>query len=58
MKPAVLFLLVGQKLPLGSVVLRRAFCAFVVRVCEPILVSGLTYIDRCDDLYRYVGRAI
>ena len=34
------------------------FCAFVVRVVRTVLVGGLTYMDRCDDLYRYVGRAI
>ena len=34
------------------------FCAFAVRVVRTVLVGGLTYIDRSDDLYGYVGRAI
>ena len=58
MEPAVLFLFVGQKLPPGTAFLRRAFLRLRSKGVRTVLVGGLTYIDRCDDLYRYVGRAI
>ena len=34
------------------------FYAFVVGVVRTVLVGGLTYIDRCADLYGCVYRAI
>ena len=58
MEPAVLFLLVGQKLPQGTAFLRRAFLRLRSKGVRTVLVGEPTYIDRCDDLYRYVGRAI
>ena len=58
MEPAVLFLFVGQKLPPGMAFLRRAFLRLRGKGVRTVLVGGLTYIDRSDDLYGYVGRAI
>ena len=36
----------------------KAGCIYMRGWCEPILVVGLTYIGRDDDLYRMAKKAI